>query len=62
MHEENRDQTTMREKQIEAIWRGDLEPPSEIDESEPDTETLGERLATPISRRALLNGSFLGEL
>lgn len=62
MDEENRDRTSMREKEIEAIWRGDAEPPTETDEPDEDRESLGERLEKPISRRALLNGSFLGEL
>lgn len=62
MDEENRDQTSMREKEIEAIWRGDAEAPVDVDDPGEDRESLGERLEKPISRRALLNGSFLGEL
>lgn len=57
MDEENRDQTSMKEKEIEAIWHGDAED-TEPDE---DRESLSERLERPISRRALLRGRFLEE-
>ena len=57
MDEANRDETSTRAKEIERIWRG--EPRSkEAGESE-SSISLSERIAKPMSRRALLKGEFL---
>ena len=60
MDEQNRETLSMREKEIERIWRGNEEhesPPS-TDEELLETPSLEEKLETSISRRDLLRGRF----
>ena len=61
MDEENRDTLSMREKEVERIWRGEDEPEQFPDDQELlATPSLEQRLETPISRRDLLRGRFPG--
>ncbi|MES9871328.1 MAG: [NiFe]-hydrogenase assembly chaperone HybE [Sedimenticola sp.] len=62
MDEENRDSISTREREIAQAWRGDSDS-DETPENDVETEpqTLTERMETPISRRDLLRGSFLGD-
>lgn len=63
MDEQNRETLSMREKEIERIWRGDEKPESQppTDEELLDTPSLKEKLETSISRRDLLRGRILTE-
>ncbi len=49
MDAQNRDDTSMREREIERIWRGETQP-------EGSGKTLAKRFQRPISRRDLLRG------
>ncbi|MET0106177.1 MAG: [NiFe]-hydrogenase assembly chaperone HybE [Sedimenticola sp.] len=62
MDEENRDSIRTREREIAQAWRGESDS-DETPENDVETEpqTLTERMETPISRRDLLRGSFLGD-
>lgn len=59
MDEGNRESLDMREKEIERIWRG--EAAVDIADDAQAAPTLQQKLETPISRRDLLRGRFLGQ-
>lgn len=59
----NREPLGMREKEIERFWRGDSEPQEfPRDEELLSRPTLEEKLETPMSRRDLLRGRFIGRV
>lgn len=60
MEKENREPVSMREKEIERIWRGEPEEDAPAGEERQDGSTLSERLEQPISRRDLLRGRIAG--
>jgi [NiFe] hydrogenase assembly HybE family chaperone len=61
MDEENRDATSMREREIERLWRGEPAPDkADLDQSD-ESPGLAQRLERPISRRQLLRGDFSRE-
>lgn len=65
MDEENRDDVSMKEKEIAEIWNGEKTPDQQSDENidseKAERPTLKERVSRPISRRQLLSGSFLSD-
>ena len=64
MNEENRDLTSMRDKEVARIWRGETEEqtPVEMDDAVIlESSPVKERLHQPITRRELLRGHFLRE-
>lgn len=65
MDEENRDDVSMKEKEIAEIWNGEIKPDQQSDENmdseKAERPTLKERVSRPISRRQLLSGSFLSD-
>ncbi len=60
MEKENHAPVSMREKEIERIWRGESEEDEPGGEDVADGPTLSERLEQPISRRDLLRGRVAG--
>ncbi len=58
MAEENRDETSMREHEIERIWQGETVPEEPSVEKPLAESTLEKRLEQSISRRDLLRGRF----
>lgn len=58
---EHRDTLSTRESEIERIWKGEPDQRrigGEASSEEADSLTLGQRLALPVSRRALLRGKL----